>query len=192
MSGEATTGGGLTAATGVAGRYALALVALAEEVGALDHVEKDVVTLRDTLKGSADLQRLVRSPLFSIEDQLKGLEAVFGGAGLHQVTVNFLGVLTQNRRLSALGRIADSFFAILASKRGELAAEVTSAVALSEGQMEAIKGAIKQAYGRDIQLSAKVDPALIGGLVVRVGSRMIDNSIKTKLNNLKIAMKEVG
>ena len=189
MSNDAKTGAGLT---GMAGRYALALITLAEEVGELGHVEKDMVKLRETLQGSKDLRRLVESPLFSVQDQLTGLEAIFGGAGFSQITVNFLGLVTRNRRLPALQRIARSFFAILAARRGELAAEVTSASALSEAQVEDIRSAIKQAYGQDIQLDTKVEPAIIGGLIVKVGSRMIDNSIKTKLNNLKIAMKEVG
>ncbi len=178
--------------SGMAGRYAKALAELARESGELARVEQDLGALSEALRGSEALQRLVSSPLFSAQDQQAGLDAVFGQVGFSQITVNFLGLLARNRRLGALAEIIRAFHLIMAAERGELAAEVSSAAPLSTEQVERLKQSIREAFGRDVTLKARVDPSLIGGLVVKVGSRMIDNSVKTKLNNLKIAMKEVG
>ena len=130
--------------------------------------------------------------MFSAEDQQRALEAVLKRAEIGALTANFLNLVTRNRRLFAVRDMVRAFRALLARHRGEVTAEVASAAALSEGQMTALSAALKSAVGRDVQIESQVDANLIGGLVVKVGSRMIDNSLRTKLNNLKIAMREVG
>lgn len=176
----------------MAGRYATALFELAVEEKALEQVETDLAAFNDMLNESADLERLVRSPVFSAEDQQRALEAVLKRAEIGALTANFLNLVTHNRRLFAVRDMVRAFRALLARHRGEVTAEVASAAALSEGQMTALSAALKSAVGRDVQIESQVDANLIGGLVVKVGSRMIDNSLRTKLNNLKIAMREVG
>ena len=176
----------------MAGRYATALFELAVEEKALEQVETDLAAFNDMLNESADLERLVRSPVFSAEDQQRALEAVLKRAEIGALTANFLNLVTHNRRLFAVLDMVRAFRALLARHRGEVTAEVASAAALSEGQMTALSAALKSAVGRDVQIESQVDANLIGGLVVKVGSRMIDNSLRTKLNNLKIAMREVG
>ena len=176
----------------MAGRYATALFELAVEEKALEQVETDLAAFNDMLNESADLERLVRSPVFSAEDQQRALEAVLKRAEIGALTANFLNLVTHNRRLFAVRDMVRAFRALLARHRGEVTAEVASAAALSEGQMTALSAALKSAVGRDVQIESQVDANLLGGLVVKVGSRMIDNSLRTKLNNLKIAMREVG
>jgi F-type H+-transporting ATPase subunit delta len=176
----------------MAGRYAVALFELSLEAKKLKHVENDLKNFAALLDSSDDLTRLVRSPVFSTQDQQRALEAVLKKAGIKGLTANFLALVTQNRRLFAVRDMIRAFFALLARHRGEVTADVTSATNLSAAQTKSLKAALKSAIGQDVQLDAKVDADLLGGLVVKVGSRMIDTSLRTKLNNLKFAMKEVG
>jgi len=176
----------------MAGRYATALFELALESKKLKGVEKDLIAFRAMLDSSDDLVRLVRSPVFSAADQQNALAAILKKAGIKGLTENFFNLVARNRRLFAIRDIIGGFEALLAHHRGEVTAEVASASKLSPAQTKALKTTLKAAIGQDIQISTQVDPALLGGLVVKVGSRMIDTSLQTKLNNLKFAMKEVG
>lgn len=178
--------------SGVSGRYATALFELALDSGALDAVEKDLSRFSDLLAGSEDLVRLVRSPVFAADDQLRAVTAVLDKAGIGGLVANFVKVAAGNRRLFVLPAMIADFRRLLAAQRGEVAAEVTSAEPLGEVATAALRDALKAKIGKDVTLATRVDPALIGGLVVKVGSRMIDTSLRTKLNSLKIAMKEVG
>ena len=178
--------------SGVAGRYALALFELAKDAGELDLVASDLAGLQAMLDESDDFARLVYSPEFSADEQLSALNAVLERSGLSSLSVNFLRLVTTNRRLMVVSDMIKAYGVLLASHRGEVVAEVASATALDEAQNQSLRDALKAVIGQDVQINTKVDPSLLGGLVVKVGSRMIDSSIKTKLNNLKVAMKEVG
>lgn len=174
------------------GRYANALFELAQESGKLKEVEADLTAFAEMLDASPELTRLVRSPIYTAEDQQRALAAVLEKAGIKGVTADFLGLVAANRRLFAVRDMIRAFFAQLAQHRGEVTAEVASATELSQAQMKSLRSALKAAIGQDVKISTNVDPALLGGLVVRVGSRMVDTSLRTRLNNLKFAMKEVG
>jgi F-type H+-transporting ATPase subunit delta len=176
----------------MAGRYAVALFELALEAKKLKQVERDLETFAALLDSSDDLTRLVRSPVFSTQEQQRALAAVLDKAGIKGVTANFLGLVVSNRRLFAVRDMIRAFRALLAQHRGEVTADVMSATKLSAAQTKSLKAALKSAVGQDVQIDAKVDEDLLGGLVVKIGSRMIDTSLRTKLNNLKFAMKEVG
>ncbi len=177
--------------SGISGRYAVALFELALETKALKTVESDLTDLKGLLSESADLRELVTSPLFSRDDQLKGVTKVAEAAGLSDLTVKFLGVLAANRRLDILGAAVEDFEKLLAHHRGEVSAEVTSAHDLTKAQITELTKQLKAAVGRDVTIDASVDETLLGGLRVKVGSRMVDSSLKTKLDNLAIAMKGV-
>jgi F-type H+-transporting ATPase subunit delta len=176
----------------MAGRYAAALFDLAKEERQLPQVEADLASFRAMLDGSDDLRRLVRSPVISADDQAKALGAILGKAGFSPLTGNFFKLIARNRRLFAAGDMIRDFRALLARERGEVAADVASAHPLTPDQLNALKDALRVQIGKDVQVNTRVDPALLGGLVVKVGSRMIDSSLRTKLNNLKVAMKGLG
>jgi F-type H+-transporting ATPase subunit delta len=177
----------------VAGRYASALFELANEQRRLREVEQDLVNLQTMLDGSEDLRRLVRSPVFSAEEQSRAIAAVAAKASLDALTVNFLKLIARNRRLFALPDMIKGFRALAARLRGEVAADVTSAHPLNAAQLQALKDALRaSAGGKDVQINARVDANLLGGLIVKMGSRMIDSSLRTRLNNLKTAMKGTG
>lgn len=176
---------------GVTGRYASALFDLAAESGALAPIEQDLNGLMAMLQESADLTRLVRSPVFSSEQQATALAALATKAGFQPLTTNFLKLLARNRRLFAIDGIIRSFRALVARHRGEVTADVTSAHALDAAQLETLKESLKASVGKNVQVHTHVDPSLLGGLIVKIGSRMIDSSLRTKLNALKTAMKEV-
>ncbi len=176
---------------GVAGRYASALFELAEEANQVRQVEKDLTTLQGMLDASADLKRMVRSPVFSSEEQGRSIAAIAEKAELSPLVVNFVKVLARNRRLFAVGDMIRTFLTLAARQRGEINAEVASAHPLNDAQLAALKETLRASAGKDVNLITKVDPALLGGLVVKMGSRMIDSSLRTKLNSLKTAMKEV-
>lgn len=178
--------------SGVAGRYATALFELAEAQGALDAVAGDLGRISSMLATSGDLTRLVRSPIYSAEDQGRAFATLLDKAGISGLVKNFVGLVIKNRRLFALPDMISAYSSILAHKRGEMTAQVTSAHALSDAQVENLKAALKSATGRDVRIDTQVDAGLLGGLVVKVGSRMIDSSLRTKLNSLKIAMKEAS
>lgn len=176
----------------VAGRYASALFELANEQGQLAQVEGDLSRFQQLMDASTDLRQLVRSPVISGDEQRKALQAVLARAGIGGLVSSFLGTVAGNRRLFAMPDMLKAFRAIAARHRGEVAAEVASAQPLSEDQLTQIKDTLRVQVGKDVQLTTKVDPALLGGLVVKIGSRMIDSSLRTKLNSLKTLMKEVS
>lgn len=176
----------------VAGRYAAALFDSAIEQNQLQLVEQDVIAIQGLLAGSPDLLRMVRSPVFSADEQSKAIEAILAKAGVQKLTLNFFKLIARNRRLFAAPEMLANFRALAARSRGEVQADVTSAHALNDAQMQTLKETLKGSVGKDVQVTAKVDPALLGGLIVKIGSRMIDSSLRTKLNNLKTAMKGTG
>ncbi len=178
--------------SGVSGRYATALFELARDEKSVDAVKADLDKFAVLLSESADLARLVRSPVFTADDQRKALGAVLAKAGISGVTANFLNVLTANRRLFAVSDVIRAFNALVAKFKGEATADVTVAEPLSDKNLDALKGALKSVTGKDVALNVKVDPSIIGGLVVKLGSRMVDSSLRTKLNSIKHAMKEAG
>ncbi len=178
--------------SGVSGRYATALFELARDQKSIDAVKADLDRFEAMLADSPDLLRLVRSPMFSSDAQSKALSAVLAKAGIGGVAANFLKVLTKNRRLFAVGDVLRAFRALVAKFRGEATAEVTVAEKLSDKNLDALKAALKAVSGKDVDLNVKVDPSIIGGLVVKLGSRMVDSSLRTKLNSIKHAMKEAG
>lgn len=174
----------------MAGRYANALFELALEEKKLDAVKADLDRFDALIAGSADLNRLVRSPGFSGEEQSRALNAVLKKAGIGGLSANFLNVIASNRRLFAVRDMIRDFKKLLAQHKGEVTAEVTAAETLSDTHLKALKGALKSVTGKDVDLNVRVDPAIIGGLVVKLGSRMVDSSLRTKLNSIKYAMKE--
>jgi len=176
----------------VAGRYASALFELAKDERQLEAVERDMIQLAGMLQSSPDLLRMVRSPVISAEGQGKAISAVARGAEFSGLTANFLQLLAKSRRLFALSDMIKLFRQIAARHRGEITAEVVSAHALNETQQSALEDTLKgTAGGRNVRIETRVDPAILGGLVVKMGSRMIDSSLRTKLNSLKTRMKEV-
>ena len=176
----------------VAGRYASALFELAKDEGRLVEVEKDVVAFQGLVEASEDLHRLLRSPVISAEDQARAIAALAQKAELGPLTTNFLNVVARNRRLFTLTDTLKAFRGILARHRGEVSADVASAVPLSEIQLNQLKDTLRVEVGKDVQINTRVDPGLLGGLVVKIGSRMIDSSLRTKLDSLKTRMKEVN
>jgi F-type H+-transporting ATPase subunit delta len=178
--------------SGVAGRYASALFDLAREQNELDKVDQDLSKVQAMLDQSGDLKRLVNSPAFAAEDQQRALKAVMDWASVGATTSNFLSVVARNRRLFAAEDMIKGFRQQLALHRGEMAAEVQSAMPLTDEQLAALKETLKSSFGKDVRLNTKVDPSLLGGLVVKVGSRMFDSSLRTKLMNLKVVLKGTG
>ena len=179
--------GGIQAS--LAGRYATALFELAREQRQLEAVGTSLASLKQALADSADLRDLTTSPLTRRDDALKSVAAIAGAMKLDPITANFLGVLAQNRRLGQLGAIIRNFNLLAALHRGETTAEVVSAHPLDDRQVEALRANLKSRLGRDVAVDLTLDPAILGGLVVKIGSQMIDGSIRTKLNNLAQAMK---
>lgn len=178
--------------TAVAERYAGSLYELAEQAKAVAAVEKDLGRFEAMLDGSADLKRLVASPVFSGADQLAAVSAIVSKAKFGDLVGNFLQLVAKNRRLAALPGIIAAFRSIAADKRGEVTADVSSAHALTPAQEKELAATLKGVAGKDVSLNLSVDPSLLGGMVVRLGSRQIDTSLKTKLASLKLALKEVG
>jgi F-type H+-transporting ATPase subunit delta len=175
----------------MAGRYAGALFELALDNKSVDAVRSDLDRFDALLNESADLTRLVRSPVFDADEQLKALSVILDRAGIGGLAANFLRVVTTNRRLFAIRDMIRAFRALVARHRGEVSAQITVAEPLKESNVNALKDALKNVTGgKDIDLDVKVDPAIIGGLIVKVGSRMVDSSLRTKLNAIKFAMKE--
>ena len=177
--------------SGMAGRYATALFELALENKVVDAVKKDLDQFDALVADSADLNRLVRSPVFDADEQLKALSAILAKAGIGGLAANFLRVITTNRRLFAVRDMIRGYRALVARHKGEVMAQVTVAEKLSDTHLDALKSALKSVTsGKDIDLDVRIDPAIIGGLIVKVGSRMVDSSLRTKLNSIKLAMKE--
>jgi F-type H+-transporting ATPase subunit delta len=180
-----------TSSSSLAGRYATALVELANESKSLDAVAAELKQVKDLLDGSLDLKRLVRSPVYSREEQAGAMDAILSRINVSTLTKNFIGLIAQKRRLFVLRDIITAFERIIAAQRGELSATVTSAQALKAEQLTALSGTLKDTFKREVRLATEVDPSLIGGLVVKVGSRQIDSSLKAKLARLTHAMKGV-
>jgi F-type H+-transporting ATPase subunit delta len=178
--------------SGMAGRYASALFDLATEQKAIDAVGADLARFDALIAESPDLLRLVRSPVFSSEEQEKAVAAVLARAGIGGIAENFIRLVAKNRRLFAIRDMARAYKALVAKARGETTAEVTVAQPLAGEHLEALKAALRASTGKDVALAVSVDPSLIGGLTVKIGSRMIDASLRTKLQSIKVAMKEVG
>ena len=178
--------------SGMAGRYANALFELARDDKAIDAVRADLERFDALVAESADLLRLVRSPVFTAEEQRKALAAVLDKAGIGGLAANFLLLVTANRRLFAVRDMIKAYRMLVARHKGEVTAEVTLAEKPSDAHLATIKDTLKSVTGKDVVVDVKVDPAIIGGLVVKLGSRMVDSSLRTKLNALKHAMKEVS
>jgi F-type H+-transporting ATPase subunit delta len=174
----------------MAGRYATALFDLALETNAIEAVKAELDRFDALVADSADLTRLVRSPVFSAEEQLQALSAVLERMGIRGLAANFLQLAASNRRLFAVRDMIKAFHALVARHKGEATAEVTVAEPLKDQHVDALRAALKSVSGKDVDLDVKVDPAILGGLVVKLGSRMVDSSLRTKLNALKHAMKE--
>ncbi|MDO9416503.1 F0F1 ATP synthase subunit delta [Pararhizobium sp.] len=178
--------------SGVAERYASSLFDLALEAGSIESVGSDLDRFQAMIDGSDDLKRLIVSPVFSSEDQFKAVSAVAAKAGISGLVGNFLKVVARNRRLFAVPGIVRTYRILAARHRGEISAEVTSAHALTAAQTTELKAALKGVTGKDVAFNVTVDPSILGGLIVKVGSRQIDTSLRTKLSTLKLALKEVG
>lgn len=173
----------------MAGRYASALFDLATEDKSVAKTGEALAAFQSFIDGSDDLKRLMRSPVFKTEDQVAAVEGVASKAKINGHALNFLKLMAAKRRLAALPDAIAAFQALVAQSKGEVTAEVTSAEKLSAKQLTDLKSALKDSVGSDVVLTTKVDPSILGGLIVKVGSRMMDNSLKTKLQNLKAAMK---
>ncbi len=184
--------GGDTSVSGMAGRYATALFELALDSKSVDAVKADLDRFDAMVAENPDLLRLVRSPVFGAEEQERALGAILDKADIGGLAANFLKLVASNRRLFAIRDMARGFRVLVARWKGEVRAEVTVAESLSDTHLDALKGALKSVTGgKAVDLDVKVDPAIIGGLVVKLGSRMVDSSLRTKLNAIKHAMKEV-
>ena len=184
---------GETIVSGMAGRYATALFELALEGKSVDAVKADLDRFDAMIAGSADLGRLVRSPVFGAEEQSRALGAILDKAGISGLAANFLKLVASNRRLFAVRDMTRDVRKLVARWKGEVSADVTVAEKLSDAHLDALKDALKSVTGgTSIDLNVKVDPAIIGGLTVKLGSRMVDSSLRTKLNAIKHAMKEAG
>lgn len=175
--------------TGIAGRYASALFDLADEERRLDEIADDLAGLQTMIDGSDDLRRLLRSPVIARRDQERALGVVLEHAGASDLTRKFVGLVAHNRRLFVLEDMIRGYRQILAARRGQQTAVVTSAQPLSETHRERLVEALRQATGGEVALETRVDASLIGGLVVRLGSRMVDSSLRSKLQRLQLALK---
>lgn len=173
----------------MAGRYAAALFELAKDQKQLDQVAGDLESFDRMLAGSEELRRLVRSPVISAEDQARALGVLLDKAGITGLISNFFKLIARNRRLFAASDMIKGFRALLARERGEVNADVTSAHPLTPDQMNLLSDSLKAQVGKNVKIATRVDPNLLGGLIVKVGSKMIDSSLRTKLDNLKVAMK---
>jgi F-type H+-transporting ATPase subunit delta len=182
-----------TVVSGVAGRYASALFSLAQDQREGEAVADSLARFDALIAESPELERLLRSPVFSAADQLKALDAVLAQAGIGGVAANFIRLVASKRRLYFIREMIADYRKLYDTSRGVTRAEVTSAAALTDANVAALKDSLRAASGgREVDLDTKVDPSIIGGLIVKLGSRMVDGSLKTKLNSIRLAMKEVG
>ncbi len=178
--------------SGVASRYAQSLFDIALESNLLAKVEEQLTAFEALINESEDLRRLIGSPVFSTDEQLRAITAVAEKAGLDGLVANFLKVVASNRRLFAVPGMIEAFRAIAAEHKGVVAADVTSAFKLTAVQEKELKATLKDVAGKDVEINMTVDPSLLGGLIVKIGSRQIDTSLRTKLSSMKLALKEVG
>ena len=186
MADSATNG------SGIAGRYAASLFELAVDAGRIDACESDLAKFESLVKGSEDLQRLLRSPVFTAQQQLGAIDAILKKTDIGGLVGNFIRVVARNRRLFALIGMIAEFRRLLAEHRGEQSADIKVAHALDAAQKKELKAALKSMVGKDVVINESVDPSLLGGMIVKIGSRQIDTSLRTKLSTLKLALKEVG
>ncbi|MBV9433590.1 MAG: F0F1 ATP synthase subunit delta [Hyphomicrobiales bacterium] len=180
-----------TSMSGVAGRYAVALFELASENGQADAVSADLERFAALVEASDELKRLVRSPVFTPQEQEAAVGAILDRVGIAGIAGNFIRLVAQKRRLFALPAMTRAYEALLADRKGIVPAEVTVAEPMPEAMMGELKSALRKAEGKEVALSVKINPDIIGGMVVKLGHRMIDASLKTKLNALRVAMREV-
>ncbi len=181
-----------TGISGLAERYAAALFELADERHALDAVAGDLRELRAMLAASGDLLRLVRSPVLTRAEQGKAMAAIAADAKLSNLTADFIAVVARNRRLFAVPAMIEAYLATLAERRGEVTAEVTAAQPLSDAQQNALGDQLRRAVGSRVAIDVRVDPSLLGGMIVKIGSRMVDGSLKGRLQRLQLSMKGIG
>jgi F-type H+-transporting ATPase subunit delta len=182
-----------TLLAGVAGRYAQALFALSQEAGTTDQIAADLAAFTQLIEDSADLQRLIKSPVFSAEEQVKALDALLEKAGIGGIAANFIKLVATKRRLFVIADMIRDFNLLNDAKKGVTRAQVTVAEELKPEHVEALRDALAAVSGgAGVDLAIKVDPSIIGGLVVKLGSRMVDSSLKTKLNSIRTRMKEAG
>ncbi len=174
----------------MAGRYATALFELALESNAIDAVTSDLAKFEALITESPDLARLVRSPVFTAEEQSRAVTALLDKAGIGGLANKFVRLVAENRRLFAISDIVRGYKAMVAKHKGEVTAQVTAAEKLSDARLAEIKSSLNSVTGKDVQVGVQIDPAIIGGLIVKLGSRMVDSSLRTKLNAIKFAMKE--
>jgi len=196
MSGQSSAQSGPSAGhaigpeASVAGRYAAALFDLAKEAGAVDATEAELKALAGLIAESADLRAFLKSPVYNREDQARAAAAIVEKAGFGDLTANFIKLVARNGRLFALPAMIRAFLAMAAAARGEGAAQAITAAPMNEEQAKALRQEIEAMAGKAVNLDARVDPDLLGGLIVKIGSRMIDASLRTKLNRMKTVMKE--
>lgn len=174
------------------GRYASALFELAVAEKKIPAVEKDLERFQQLMDGSEDLSRLVSSPVFSADEQYAAVDAILTKAKISGLVGNFIRVVAKNRRIFAMKGMLRAFKQLAADHRGEVTADVTVAKELTAAQTKELKTALKSVVGKDVAINAIVDPSILGGLIVKVGSKQIDTSLKTRLSSLKLALKEVG
>jgi F-type H+-transporting ATPase subunit delta len=178
--------------SGLAGRYATALFELADADKLLDRVVEDLGSLDAMIHDSNDLTRLVRSPVISRADQIRAMTAIMERAAMVDLTRRFVGMVARNRRLFVLSDMIAAFLHLVRARRGEVTADVTSATELTDTEHKSLVASLKKAMGAKVTVTAHVDPSLLGGLIVKVGSRMVDSSLGTKLRQLSLAMKGIG
>lgn len=176
--------------SGMAGRYATALFDLALEQKSLDSVKAELDRFGAMIEESPDLKRLVRSPVFTANEQTKALDAILDKAKIAGITAKFLRLVVEKRRLFSVRDMIKAFGALVARHKGEARAEITVAEKLSDAHLKALQDALKSTTKKDVLLDINIDPSILGGLKVKLGSRMVDASLKTKLNSIKLAMKE--
>jgi len=181
-----------TGVSGLAERYAAALFELADERGALDAVADDLRAMRAMLHDSVDLARVIRSPVLSRDAQGKAIALVAEKAGLSQLTRDFLAVVARNRRLFAVPAMIEAYLTRLAQRRGEVTAEVTVAQPLDEARHAALTEQLRRVIGARVVVDIRVDPRLLGGMIVKIGSRMVDASLNSRLQRLRLAMTGIG
>ena len=181
-----------TGISGLAERYAAALFELADEHHELDAVAGDMRELRAMLQASGDLLRLVRSPVLSRAEQGKAMAALAADAKLSKLSADFIAIVARNRRLFAVPAMIEAYLKQLAERRGEVTAEITAAQALSEAQQSALGDQLRRVVGGRVAVDVKIDPSLLGGMVVKIGSRMVDGSLKGQLQRLRLSMKGIG
>ncbi|MCX7643823.1 MAG: F0F1 ATP synthase subunit delta [Rhodobacteraceae bacterium] len=178
--------------SGIAARYATAVFDLAREAGSLQTLETDADALAGALEASADLRDMIASPIYGREEQAAAITAVGRRLGLSELMLNTLALMASKRRLFVLPQLVSALRAMIAAEKGEVTAEVVSAKALTKAQSDALSKSLKARFGKTVKLQTSVDESLIGGLIVKVGSKMIDTSIRSQLAALQNAMKEVG